>query len=1175
VLLGSALLASIGTSASAAPIPSLRGHEQAPWSRMRKAEPTQKWSNPNSTAGLRQKKVSSNFTSPASDVFEYLTAPDGTIWYAVTHYDTEEIKHEYYTEHKKKGFTMTFYDNKFNEIGKVRDKIELQEGETACAQISLSSQITQKYFNYDSNYEVMVSYFMNTPEYVTKSRTVGYAITQLGDDEFSVPIATIPGYPVDEVNCARDRWSEEFYFTFLVEESGNPDDYDNLIDYLGTNWQILTTYGKYLNQVMEKKIRLLDLPGDQMTSPMLVCNNVDGHLVITYAQYEKSFFENPAGESDNENVTADNHLIIETYRMNDAYPSEMELLSTTKIETVQHTENPDVYCTFYGIGNLMWEKDVDFEHYTSDGRPAYIVSVDDCLYRDDEHYTSGYYVYDADGNRIRTIAENTYDFVKMSDISGFEPQVMFIHMGDDMNFEFVDLYSCMTVTTIDQMFKGYALTTSLDRVVDGDSYIYATALSAGIPLDDTHLAAPVCWFDSNGDFVRLDLIPTGEGVELAQIYMAAAGLQPFTFNTDNNIEYMLLVKRNIPGQAALREELLIASTEKGVLHTFTDDEVKGAIRSVMLMPGSNPELLLVYLNENDKYTADAFPLPFSKFVGGSGTESDPYLIASAGDLQQIKTNPAAFYKITEDIDCGSLDLYPINEFSGTLDGAGHTLSNLKIISKQNNKNGIFNFTNKATIKNIEFYNAKMTLSGSSEAALVAATASNTKFENIRVHRLSATGDNFSNTFGGIAGKAWVSTSFSGCEIAGADVNLPSCDCAGGIVGDIRTGTSITGCAVSGNITVNSTLGGIVGSTTTGDEVISQCHVDANLKAENTVGGIAGYLNRSKVTSNYVEGALEATKPSKWNHSISLGAIAGELEGDYQGKGDMPITQNLVGVSALIYPSLEGIEVDDPRQLATVHRIVGRTSYNQYMEEEPSKIIYENGVYNNYVVSDIAVIDPEFDERSLEGKSMDKDEVDTDWLKNQLGFLFGKINIAPWNIQSWYAYDPSLYYESIAYIPNKQITVDKGEAFDIEIAVLSREALTEEEIIDGFMCEFDESVLEMTGNMSYDGKTLKVGMTAIKEGDSKVSVSIAGNRAECLVKGIGGNAVDGIVATGGKPTVSSGVVTAEGCAITIYDLNGRAMLSGRDKVDATSLVAGVYVAVATDNGGRTTAVKFAK
>ena len=1177
MLLGAAMLTSIGTTASASPKTLMTGKDRTPWSRMHKAQPAQRWSGAQSSSGFGQKKIGSHFTSPASDIFEYIYGPDGSMWYAVTTFDTEEIKYEYYTEYEKKGFTITFYDSKFNEIGKIRDKIRFEGNETRCVQVSLSSQVTQKFFNYDSNYEVMVSVFMNTPEYVTNSRTLAYSITKLEDGANSTPIKTLPGYPIDEVNCARDKWSEDFYFTFMTEELPLEQvNGESLIEFLGRHYQILTTYGHDGNVVMEKKIRLLDLPGDQMSSPVMLNKNVDGNLALIYARYEKSFFENPAGQSDNENITEDNHLIIETYRMNDAYPREMELINTAKIETKQNTENPDVYCTYYGIGNLTWDNDVDFGNYTTDGRPAYIVSADDYLYSDDDHMNSSYYVYDADGNRIKTIAENTFDRVVMADIPGFEPQIMFINMGDKMNFQFVDLYSCRTVTEIDHNYRGYGLSTSLDRVATADGYAYASALSTGIPLDDTHLAAPVCWIDSEGEFIRLDKIPTGEGVELAQIYMNADGLSPYIFNTDSDHEYMLLVKRRIPGQEALREELLIASPEKGVLHSFTDDKDKGNIRSIMLMGGSDPELLIIYQDDNYKYTTDAYSLPFTKFAGGSGTEADPYMIATGGDLQQIKSAPAACYKLANDIDCAGIDFYPIDEFTGVLDGDGHVVKNLSLISKPNKRNGLFAYTSKATIRNLDFYNVSMLLSGGYEAGVIAATAGQTTIENVHVRRLKATGESFSGEFGGIVGKMWTTCSITACEIAGAEIDLPSCTCAGGIAGDIRTGCKITSCAFSGNMTTANTLGGIVGSTTTGDEVISQCHVDAYLKAENTVGGIVGFLDRSKVRSNYVEGKIEATKPSKWNKSLSLGGIAGELEGDWQGNADVPIVNNLIGVSELVYPDMSSIQEDHPRQLTTVHRVAGRTSYNAYYEEEPTKVTEETGILNNFVVSDLAVIDPEYADNNIEGTTMDKDEVENEWLENNLGFAYGTESVAPWNSHSWYAYDPSLYYESIAYMPIREITVMKGSTFDIEIAVLSRVELSEDDIIGGFMCEYNEEVLSMTGNMSYDGKTMKVEFQANEPGESAFKVSILGNNAECLVKVTNeDSSVEGIASETGNLTVAGGVVSAEGCSISIYDINGKAILKGNNHVGTSSLTSGIYVATATDKSGRTTAVKFVK
>ena len=432
-LLGAALLTSAGSPALAAPKAQLKGVSGDSFSRARKARPAQRWSVPLAT-GQKQKRVSPDFSSEPSDLFQYLDAPDGSQWYALCHYDADIIEHEAYTEHFLKGFTYTIYDNNFNEIGKVSDKIEFLENEIKCAQVMLDATVTKSFFNTDSKYEVMVSFSMNTPQYVTNVRTKAYSIETEPGDGTSTPLAVFPGYPIDAVNCAQDRWSEDFYITFMTEEQGSdPDDYESYIDFLGSYRQVLTTYGKGNKTVMERKIRLLDLPGDQMNSPGMLCKNVDGKLTLIYAQYEKSFFENPAGMSENENITPDNRLVIDVYQMKDSYSKEMELINTTKIEALQKTDDPSVYCTYYGIGTLMWDNDIDFGTYVTDGTPAFVVTTDDYLFSDDDHYRSSYYVYDAAGNRIKTIAENTYDYVMLSDLPGYEPQAMFINI-DDMTF---------------------------------------------------------------------------------------------------------------------------------------------------------------------------------------------------------------------------------------------------------------------------------------------------------------------------------------------------------------------------------------------------------------------------------------------------------------------------------------------------------------------------------------------------------------------------------------------------------------------------------------------------------------------------------------------------------------------------------------------------------------------
>lgn len=96
-------------------------------------------------------------------------------------------------------------------------------------------------------------------------------------------------------------------------------------------------------------------------------------------------------------------------------------------------------------------------------------------------------------------------------------------------------------------------------------------------------------------------------------------------------------------------------------------------------------------------------LPLTKSVqaaGGSGTEESPYLISSCNELQDIKLDLDAYYKILNDIDCSETEEWndgagfePIgNEeepFLGELEGNGYKVNNLFIDREESLFTGLF------------------------------------------------------------------------------------------------------------------------------------------------------------------------------------------------------------------------------------------------------------------------------------------------------------------------------------------------------------------------------------------------------------------------------------------------------------------------------------------------------
>lgn len=86
------------------------------------------------------------------------------------------------------------------------------------------------------------------------------------------------------------------------------------------------------------------------------------------------------------------------------------------------------------------------------------------------------------------------------------------------------------------------------------------------------------------------------------------------------------------------------------------------------------------------------------FAGGVGTEDNPYLIEDIEDLNAIRNNLGAYYRLISNI---NMNIYPYNEgagwdpidgFYGTLDGDGYIISNLYINRPDRDRVGLFGYT---------------------------------------------------------------------------------------------------------------------------------------------------------------------------------------------------------------------------------------------------------------------------------------------------------------------------------------------------------------------------------------------------------------------------------------------------------------------------------------------------
>ena len=242
---------------------------------------------------------------------------------------------------------------------------------------------------------------------------------------------------------------------------------------------------------------------------------------------------------------------------------------------------------------------------------------------------------------------------------------------------------------------------------------------------------------------------------------------------------------------------------------------------------------------NDTYTMSAGNVTFtaqwtddvwdgstaSASLRGSGTEADPYIIVSGADLNYLSNLPSGqycsrYYKVMADIDMGNHEMSPIYHLTGTFDGNGHKITNLKIagsgvyygLFKEAGNSG----TAAAVIKNLTLENAVINDANTNESGklglLVSYTSDKLTIEDCYVTgSITTTSKPYMNV-GGLVGQA-----------KGADVTISRC----------YAGVTFIG----GNS--NSTFGGLVGSCESG--TIKDCYTIPDMSGVTT-----GY--RSGITS---------------------------------------------------------------------------------------------------------------------------------------------------------------------------------------------------------------------------------------------------------------------------------------------------------------------------------------
>ena len=197
---------------------------------------------------------------------------------------------------------------------------------------------------------------------------------------------------------------------------------------------------------------------------------------------------------------------------------------------------------------------------------------------------------------------------------------------------------------------------------------------------------------------------------------------------------------------------------------------------------------------------------------GDGTSADPYKISSIDDLNLIQANQGAYYRLTKNISTDGKTNFSASYFSGTLDGAGFTITGLQKPLIQQNA---------GTIKDLnivaDFDYDSHDIHG------VVAQYNTGKIQDCKVTgtvtgHMGSTSSMSHPAFGGIVGENELAGTISGCS-SGVDISISMTatdSYVGGIAG-VNIGT-VEKCVAGGNLSVTQAngnsyqvyLGGIAG-----------------------------------------------------------------------------------------------------------------------------------------------------------------------------------------------------------------------------------------------------------------------------------------------------------------------------------------------------------------------------
>ena len=258
----------------------------------------------------------------------------------------------------------------------------------------------------------------------------------------------------------------------------------------------------------------------------------------------------------------------------------------------------------------------------------------------------------------------------------------------------------------------------------------------------------------------------------------------------------------------------------------------------------------------------------SLFAGGNGSKENPYLIASAKQLDNmhvdgvLKHGEKVYFRMLNDIDMqsylASKDWEPLNivnpyDYLVDFDGGNHTIDHFTCSAT---KDPSFFGLLYGTCYNLSFKNASISCSNGPCGILGGYLGYGGKkavVQNVHVHgSVTKTGNSGTHGVGGMAGIVVMAF----IDSSSADVTVSSGDqFTGGLFGrDDSDASRIRNCWTTGTVTGQQKVGGIAGALIRPETAIINCFTTATVDALRFAGGIVADCCNDAGSSNHYKDA---------------------------------------------------------------------------------------------------------------------------------------------------------------------------------------------------------------------------------------------------------------------------------------------------------------------------------